>query len=479
MLLFAAAFAAGVLMPFAFAPYGHRLLGVAALAAFAALAFRAPERRAAIGFGFGCGWFVVGAWWLAPVFHTFGNLPWPLAWLAEAAIGLVLGLHGALWAWLVPARGRWRALGFVGAGMLVEYLRGHWFSGLPWTAIGTLVLDTPAQGWLAVFGVYGAALWPLVLAAGIAELAVSARTRPFFGAILVLAALITAPLAPTPALVAGKPMRALLVQPNIAEEEKWTRQGLAKALARLERLSARKKADLVLWPEAALPFALEDAPWAPAWLARIVQRAKAPLAFGALRHRKDGKLQNGLQLWTEQGDAGFAGKRKLVPFGEYVPFWGRGWMRRLVPAIGDFAPAKDARPLVLGPLRIGALICYESIFPEEARARVQAGANVLVVVTNDAWYGRAPAAWQHWEAARARAVETGRWVLHATNTGITGAIRPDGSIAARLAWWSARARSVSFAPMRGTTPYLVMGDAPALGFAAGLLVAAWWRRRRA
>ncbi|MDX8402500.1 MAG: nitrilase-related carbon-nitrogen hydrolase, partial [Mariprofundaceae bacterium] len=118
-----------------------------------------------------------------------------------------------------------------------------------------------------------------------------------------------------------------------------------------------------------------------------------------------------------------------------------------------------------------------SIFPEEARMRVLAGAQVLVNVTNDAWYGRSPAAWQHFQAARMRAVETGRWVLRAANTGVTAAIAPDGRVTAMLPWWTQGRLEAKYFPMDARTLYVRWGDAPLLAAPLALVGLMAWRRR--
>jgi apolipoprotein N-acyltransferase len=157
----------------------------------------------------------------------------------------------------------------------------------------------------------------------------------------------------------------------------------------------------------------------------------------------------------------FAGKHHLVPFGEYVPAW-IPFLHTLVPEIADFRPASDDGVVRAAGIAYGALICYESLFPEEARARVLAGAGVLVNVTNDAWYGTMPAAWQHFQAARMRAVETGRYVLRAANTGVTAIIRPDGSLAASIPWWRQQALVGRYQVSARQTGYVRLGDWPLL-----------------
>ncbi len=474
----ACAFVLGAAMPWAFAPYALRWLGVLALSGLVLLLRTTPPFRA--GLFFGLGWFGVGAWWLAPTFHHYGHLPWWLASVCVGLVGLSLAWIPALGCWLAvrcAGRGTGLLLGFPLAAVCMEWLRGHVFTGLPWTALGNLVLDTPFAGWVSSFGVYGASLLP-ALAASAFALIIGRETRKLGVLALGVLALLGV-LAPRPGIADGPGRQVRLVQPNIPQDVKWDASFLDATMRRLARLSEGKPVDLVVWPEAAVPFLLEQAPGWRNWLARLSRTLQAPIAFGGLHALGGGKAQNGVFLVDpETAGLSFAGKRHLVPFGEYVPAWAP-FVHTLVPEIADFVPARDPPLLVAGDQRIGVLVCYESIFPEEARSRVLAGANVLVNVTNDAWYGTSPAAWQHLEAARMRALETGRFVLRAANTGVTAIIAPDGRILRQLPWWTEGTLAGTYRLQETGTGYLAWGDAPL--FVAPLMLGALalvrWRRR--
>jgi len=210
-----------------------------------------------------------------------------------------------------------------------------------------------------------------------------------------------------------------------------------------------------------------------------------PLLFGGLKVTGGGEAdvpaartptaQNGLFLQMPAGgERSFTGKHHLVPFGEYVPSW-LPWVKKLVPNIADFEQSTSGGVLSADETIFGSLICYESIFPEEARDRVAEGAEVLVVVTNDAWYGKSPAAWQHLQAARVRAVETGRYVLRAANTGISVIITPDGSITATAPWWTQAVVKGTYRLSNRVTLYQQWGDVIALLLAGALLlIGALW-----
>jgi len=455
-------FALGALMPLGFSPYHLVALPIVALAILMRLGQAQPVR---MGYVFGLGWFVTGAWWLAPTVHIYGGLPWYAAALVVCLVGAILAIFPALWMGL--SHGLMRRLAYPSAVLLVypmmimpvAWLRGHIFTGLPWESLGNLVVDTPALGWLSVVGVYGAACLPVAAASCLWALSCQAHRRAGIAATLIWLLVLGA--TPNITMPQSPIVHAALVQPNIAQEHKWDANFLASTMHTLTQLSSTqaKQADMIVWPEAAVPFYFENNPIWNSWLQQQMASWHTPVVFGGIKYFPDSKTsQNGLYLFTpSDGFSGFVGKHHLVPFGEYVPSW-LPWVHTLVPDIGDFREARDAGVLQLGQHIVGSLICYESIFPEEARARVKAGAQVLVVVTNDAWYGTSPAAWQHLQAARVRAVEEGRFVLRAGNTGVTAVIAPNGRVVQSIPWWTASVLLGKYQWMYRHTLYQKWGD---------------------
>ena len=426
-----------------------------------------------MGYAFGMGWFGVGAWWLAPTVHQFGGLPWWLAAAVVLLVGAVLACFPALWIWaarkLADKSQQPYALFLLlpACAMLMEWLRGHLLTGLPWTALGNLLLDTPAVGWLSVLGVYGAAAIVVLLAISLAALCLKEQRRfAYVGLITCALLLLLTPNIQTPN---GEKGRVALIQPNIAQDQKWDANFLSSTMNDLVSLSASSadKVDLIIWPEAAVPLYLKRSPSWDAWLRQQMQTWHTPVLFGGLKYFPEDKTsQNGLYLFDEhQATRSFVGKHHLVPFGEYVPTW-LPWLHKIVPDIGDFRGAHDSGVLPYQQTIFGSLICYESIFPEEARARVRAGATLLILVTNDAWYGHTPAGWQHLQAAQARAVETGRYLLRAGNTGISAIISPAGKITKTTEWWQKTALIGSYQNSTRTTFYHRWGDLTGLIIAA-------------
>jgi len=455
-------------MPFAFSPFDQTWLAVPALTGW--LWLIRQGRPLQTGFTFGLGWFGFGAWWLAPTLHTFGHLPWIIAAFCVFLVGAVMALLPTLWAWLswrLAGKTSWSLLVFPIAAVVEEWLRGHIFTGLPWTALGNLLLDTPAIGWASWFGVYGLALLPALIAAALVLLLSPEHRRLGIVGCVVAALLVL--LAPPPETGQGKQHTVALVQANIPQDKKWDAGFVNTTMRRYASLSATvaADADIIIWPEAAIPFFLERAPDWDGWLIEQVRNWQTPLLYGGLKLTGKRTAQNGLfALDPELSDTSlvareFVGKHHLVPFGEYVPSW-IPFLHTLVPEIANFKPAEGAGVIVARDIAYGVLICYESLFPEEARSRVLHGAEVLVNVTNDAWYGTTPAAWQHFQAARMRAVETGRFVLRAANTGITAIIRPDGIVAESKPWWTQTALLGSYQLSKHQTLYVQWGDWPLL-----------------
>jgi len=478
---------AGAAMPFAFSPYHWWPLAVLALAVWIALLAPAKAVQAAVpfrlSFAFGLGWFAIGSWWLAATFHHYGNLPWLGAIAFQLLIGAVLALFPALLGWSAARLSNNKPLLlmllFAPLTLLEEWIRGHIFTGLPWIELGNLMLATPWIGWGSVVGGLGLSLLPPLLAAALWGMTHPLLRRSAIAILLVCAAL--AATAPTIIIPQQPQLRVALIQPNIAQDQKWDRNFLITTMHRLRDLSASSapQADLIVWPEAATPFFLSKSPGWQRWLTDRVSTWRTPLLFGGLKQRDDGSAANGAWLLSSPSSPiTFVGKHHLVPFGEYVPAW-IPWLHKLVPEIGDFRPSDDSGMLTLSnSIKIGVLICYESIFADEMRTRIDHGANMLAVLTNDAWYDRSPAAWQHLQAAQMRAVESNRFVLRAANTGITAMIAPDGTIRDALSWWQQGALITTAVPINTITPYCRYGDWPMLLLVFASIALLRWRFSR-
>ena len=464
----------GVLAVFAFAPFAFFWLLPFLLAAFAWLLGRAPDARAAAGrgFAFGLGFFLAGVSWVYVSLSVFGGMPAPLAALATllfcAYLALFPALLSGIYRRVLPAGPFGRALCFAGLWALADFLRGTLFSGFPWLSLGyAQTPPSPLAGYAPLFGVYGLSLLS-ALAAGLL------LWRPWGW--LALAGLAAGgwalvPLSWTEAV--GAPFSVALVQGNIPQDLKWQPERFAATLATYRTLVADHPARLTILPETALPAFLESVPAEYLeTLAALARRQDGDILLGAPTATRDGR-----RYWNSAVSFGTSPSQRyakvhLVPFGEFVPPGFAGFLRLADIPMSDFSPgAPDQPPLALAGQRLAVNICYEDAFGGELRARA-AQAGVLVNLSNTAWFGHSLAQPQHLQIARLRALETGRPVLRATNTGMTAVIDPDGTVRAVLPPFRTGVLTAEVRAHAGQTPYLVWGDWPALCLALGFVLSA-------
>ena len=232
--------------------------------------------------------------------------------------------------------------------------------------MGNLLLDSPAAAWLSIFGIYGAALLPVLLGNALALLWQKEQRK--YAIVAMLFASLFIYFSPQSPQANGPEYRAALIQPNIPQDQKWDSRFLNKSMQSLAQLPKEDavNVDVIIWPEAAVPFYIERSLNWSEWLQKQIDNWKTPLLFGSLKLFSDtGASQNGLYLSTPQNTHNktqFVGKHHLVPFGEYIPSW-LPWLRKIGPDIADFQPASDQGILSNKSTQFGSLICYESIFP--------------------------------------------------------------------------------------------------------------------
>jgi apolipoprotein N-acyltransferase len=444
-----AALAAGVATVFGFAPFGIAYLPVVTLAFLLASWQSATPRVASVtGFAFGIGLFGAGASWVFIALNTFGGMPWPLAAVGTAGFCAFLALYPAATGWLAA---RWtapqswhRAVAAAALWAFSEWARSVVFTGFPWLSLGYAALGggnaTPFAGYAPLGGVFLVTLATAVVAAALAvaidALAASARAR--FG----IAALVVAVVAVTGAalgrvewtMASGQPLAISLVQGNVMQELKFDSGFRRRTFELYAGLVRESRGRLVVLPESAFPMFADEVPESVVveLLDAVTPREgdvltgmftlEPPLAAGGRPRYYNSVVSIGSarpQLYR---------KRHLVPFGETIPLESViGWFIRSILAIPISSQAPgvpDPPPLEVAGTRVAVNICYEDAFGAEIRVQAPA-ATILVNVTNDAWYGRSIAAYQHNQIASMRALETGRPLVRATNTGITSAIAHD------------------------------------------------------
>jgi apolipoprotein N-acyltransferase len=369
----------------------------------------------------------------------------------------------------------------------MEWFRGWFLSGFPWLAVGYSQIDTWLAGWAPVVGIYGVSLAAAVTAGALAvALASGTRER------LVSAAVIAAVWLGGAALrtiewthPSGAPVPVALVQGSVSQDLKWQADNRDATLQLYRDLTDQAwGARIVVWPEAALPVLYHEVIPYLKELYGTAQSEGADLVLGLLRYDFDAKqYRNGLVALGRVDGAAVEEwyyKRRLVPFGEFFPVPGfiREWMRLQSLAYVDFA-AGDERQAALpaGGQLLGPTICYEDAYAVEQLA-VLRDATLLVNVSNDAWFGDSTAPHQHLQIARFRSLEAGRWMMRATNNGVSALIDARGQVVARTRQFVPEVLSGEVVPHVGLTPYAVVRNWPVLALCAAGLVAGLVARRR-
>ena len=466
---------AGVLC---FSPFGLFWLAPLVVAGLFLLVDGAGGQRAAawLGWSFGLGFFLGGTSWVYVSLSVFGAMPWWLAAPATALFCAVLALFPALACGLYgrwrPATSLGRSLHFAGLMALAEWLRGWLFTGFPWLSLGySQTPPSPLAGYGPLLGVYGLSL--LVLLAG----ALLPRWRIGLPGLALLLAAGAGLRTVAWSAAVGEPVAVALVQGNIPQSLKWQPEQFLRTLFLYRDLVERHPAQLTVLPETALPAFFDQLP--PDFIAELKRLAR----------RRDGDLILGVpsgageRYWNSAVTLGASplqrySKIHLVPFGEFIPP-GFAWFMALarIPMSEFSRGPEDQAPLYLGGRRVAVNICYEDAFGADLR-RALPEAEILINLSNTAWFGDSLAQPQHLQISALRALETGRPMLRATNTGMTAVIAPDGQVRAVLPAFTRGVLEAEVRGYQGMTPYARWGDAPFLLLAAALLLGARWRRQR-
>lgn len=464
------------------APWGLWWLTIAALAGLTAMIAVQPRRgpRLWLGWGAGTGYFGLALFWIVEPFLVE---PEVFGWMAPFALVLMSGGLALFWmlaagtAGLGPGRAG-RALGFALGLGLADLLRGYVLTGFPWALLGHSLIGTPAMQAASVVGPVGLTL-AVALAAALPALAhrPAGRIAGALAASLLIGALSLAGLArlAAPEPQRAEPLTVRLIQPNAQQSLKWRGDMWRIFLDRQLELTAapaETAPDLIVWPETAVPFLLDDS---GTILDEILQ-ATGGVPFVTGIQRAEGlRYYNSMIGVNKDGEViGVHDKSHLVPFGEYIPF-GDAFLSLGVRAFAaqegyGFSAAPGIRVLDLGAAgRVLPLICYEAIFPQDL-LRAKGQADWILQVTNDGWFGDVSGPYQHLAQARLRAVEQGLAFVRAANTGVSAAIDPKGRVIAALPLNRAGFLDVAVPPALPRPFYARHGDAPlALALVLALL----------
>jgi apolipoprotein N-acyltransferase len=449
--------------------------------------------------GYVCGilWFAGTCYWIFDTMHRYGEMPIPAAALALLLfcmyVGLYHGMFGLLLALVVgytpkhAGSGASIRRGLVAVPFLwvaVELARTR-ITGFPWELLGYSQTGNSALTRIATLvGVYGLSFEIVLVNSVFAAAFLAPKERrkwllaaAFAGALILQAGQLLAP----PAIVTDH--TALLVQPSIPilEGSMWTTgyfQGALRDLTALSLHRAGEKADqhydLIVWPESPAPFYTNDPLFRDA-MSALARQSGTWVVTGAIginpamtmegqSNGQNSQIFNSAGVVNPQGEwVGRYDKVHLVPFGEYLPFPSLfAFAGGLTKEVGEFQPGVSHAPLdtsgATHPARLGTFICYESIFPDEVRQGPLAGAQVLLNISNDGWYGDSGAWAQHLQQTRMRAIENDRWLLSDANTGKTASIDPYGRIVATIPRKVRTTLAAPYGLISGTTFYTRHGD---------------------
>ncbi|TAK63504.1 apolipoprotein N-acyltransferase [Methylobacter sp.] len=513
---------AGILLTLSFAPFDYSSFALIALAILFASWRNVSAKRAALrGYLFGLGAFGSGVSWVYISMHDFGGAN-------VFGSSLLTGLFAGFWA-LFPAlsgylsvktipinKGFARVVGVPAVWILIEYLRGYWvLNGFPWLHVAYSQLEMPLAGYIAVAGVYGTGFILALTASIVVEIVWAtasadilltvnhsyaksafpsslrimqavehcrggflspAQIKPPLHLIMMLAVLwgtggLLRNITWTHQI--GPPIRVSMIQGNIAQDQKWRPENKISTLLKYKKMTEEHwDSQAIIWPETAIP----------AFLDQVQETFLAPLRNNAKLHNTDLIIsvpvhdrpidQKYNAVITIGKDEDIYRKTHLLPFGEYLPLQPlSGFVLNMINIkLGNFTAGTASQPLLkAGGYPFITLICYEDVFGDLG-IRGLPDAAYLVNVTNDGWFGNSIEPHQHMQMARMRAIETGRFLLRATNTGMTGIVSPKGEIVSQAPLFQETALTGTITPMGGMTPYARWGDKPVIGVMVILLL---------
>jgi apolipoprotein N-acyltransferase len=423
-----------------------------------------------LGWCFGLGFFGAGVSWVYVSINVYGHAPLVLALaltaLFCAGLALLFAIQAAVVALLRPAQLGLRIILFACLWVAFEWLRTWLLTGFPWLLAGYTALDTAVAGWAPVIGVLGVSWLIAVTASGVAEIMVdrhASRGIALASWIVSIAGagyLLSSVQWTEPT---GGARKVAIYQPNIALEDTWDRNNAPILLNDfLKHAKAYvPSSDLVVWPEGALPFYFDQAPGYMSELRRIASSNEGTIVTG-MPTRSGNRRFNSIVSVGESSQT--YNKQKLVPFGEFVPLEEslRGVIDFFDLPMSNFSKG-DALQLPLSS-SLGSLapfICYEIVYPDFV-AKGSRSSNLLITISNDAWFGSSHGPYQHFQMARYRALELQKPLIRGANNGITAVIDEQGGIVSKLPQFERATLEGEVIPREGLTPFARFGSAPIL-----------------
>lgn len=462
---------AGSIFTLGLAPFDLKLLSLVSMAVFAfALTGQSWRPSLLLGWCFGLGFFGAGVSWVYVSINVYGHAPLVLALalttLFCAGLALLFAIQAAVFALLRPTQLGLRIILFACLWVAFEWLRTWLLTGFPWLFAGYIALDTVMAGWAPVIGVLGVSWLTAVTASGVAEIMVdkcaSGRITLASWIVSITGAgyLLNSVQWTEPT---GEARKVAIYQPNIALEDTWDRNTAPILLNDfLEHAKAyAPSADLVVWPEGALPFYFDQAPSYMSELRRIASSNEGTIVTG-MPTRSGNRRFNSIVSIGQSSQT--YNKQKLVPFGEFVPLEEslRGVIDFFDLPMSNFSKGDASQlPLASTMGSLAPFICYEIVYPDFV-AKGSRSSNLLITISNDAWFGSSHGPHQHFQMARYRALELQKPLVRGANNGITAIIDEQGGIVGKLPQFERATLEDQVTPRRGLTPFARFGSAPIL-----------------
>jgi apolipoprotein N-acyltransferase len=422
-------------------------------------------------------WFGI-CYWIQFVLEVHGGMGRWGGWATFLLFAVAKAIHLAVFSLLAAVLMGTRLAVPSVAALWTGVERTHSMFGFAWLDLGNAGIDMPLPLRLAPFtGVYGLSFLFAITAATLTVIILRRGRRELYW-LAIVPGLLLLPDLPAPETGSAT---AVMAQPNMSEDEQWTPESAAHArdelVSRTLQTAMRSGATLILWPEVPGPIYYYRDPTFRDEAANLTRLTHAYFLFGTVGETSSGAPLNSAVLLKPDGDfVDRYDKINLVPFGEYVPplF---GWVNRITQEISDFVPGNRIVVFPAGNHKLGAFICYESAFPHEVRQFVNDGAQVLVNLSNDGYFGRTAAREQHLEIARMRAVENRRWLLRPTNDGISAVVDPAGRLIMRLPMYQETEALASYEYHSDKTLYTSLGDWFAWSCLLAGAVALFWSQQ--
>jgi apolipoprotein N-acyltransferase len=479
------ALVAGAIMTRAFAPYDSLSASFISLTILFVLWDRFPRRIIWQSWLYGVGLFATGTYWMVISIHEFAHVVLWLAVLLTCLFVCCMALFVALFGWIAGKRSSnegWNFLFFYPViWVAMEWCKGWMFTGFPWLTVGYSHLTTLLSGYAPVLGVYGVSL-VFALTVGAIALIVN-RQDADKRAISMLVVIWGGAVALSPiswTQESDETMQVSMVQGNISQDQKWLPEQQWPTLKMYRDYTLKEwQSDLIIWPETAIPAIYHQVE--STYLTKLEKQAKdnQSVVIAGLPLIKSEKYYNGLVAIGDESRQ-FYDKIHLVPFGEYMPFPSilSPLLEVLSIPMSDFRSGQNNQPLIdVKGISLAMTICYEDVFGEEM-IKMLPEADVLVNLSNDAWFGDSLAPHQHLQMAQMRALETGRYLLRSTNTGITAIINPYGHIEKQMEQFKQGVLQGKVTVMSGTTPYVLVGNWAVVGFMSLILLFHFVRRSK-